>query len=250
MYFPDVLSNAWVLPNGTHKSTSMMSFLMCSFLLSARFEQAHEAASAKIRRASTSYPVPKNIQELMDCPMKSIDFTFTDPVGALVRLLLMSPLGADARNLAFFPEEGPLADYCNGDRMKRIHAALPPGSVALTCTLFFDEINRDQKGFNTGDGGIVVGGFFRSHVRESTDAKVSFCTFPKVTFGQKNCATTNWRQFTDVLQDFTTAAGPWCDCRYNHHFNAHSRPFKIYFFMCFKNSNLKCYFKMYFKMSF
>jgi hypothetical protein len=87
---------------------------------------------------------------------------------ALMRLLLMSPLGADARNLAFFPEEGPLADYCNGDRLRRIHAALPPGSVALTCTLFFDEINRDQKGFNTGDGGIVVGGFFRSHVREST----------------------------------------------------------------------------------
>jgi hypothetical protein len=111
-----------------------------------------------------------------------------DPVDALMRLLLVSPLGADARDLAFFPEEGPLADYCNGDRLRRIHAALPPGSVAPTCTLFFDEINRDQKGFNSGDGGIVVGGFFRSQVRESTDAKVSFCTFPKVTFGHKTVA--------------------------------------------------------------
>ena len=42
-----------------------------------------------------------------------------NPVGSLLRLLLLSPLAADPRNLAFAPEEGPFADYCNGDRMKR-----------------------------------------------------------------------------------------------------------------------------------
>ena len=60
----------------------MIHFLIFAFLFSSRFEQAHEAASAKIRRVSTSYPVPKNIQDLVDTPLKSIDFTFTDPVGA------------------------------------------------------------------------------------------------------------------------------------------------------------------------
>jgi hypothetical protein len=84
--------------------------------------------------------------------------------------------------LAFFSEEGDLNDYCNGDQLKRIHAALPQGAAALTRTMFFDEINRDEKGFNTGDGAIVVGGFFRARARESTDAKVSFGTFPKVRF--------------------------------------------------------------------
>jgi hypothetical protein len=111
--------------------------------------------------------------------------------------------------LAFFPEEGPLADYCNGDRLKRIHAALPPGSVALTCTLFFDEINRDQKRFNTGDGGIVVGGFFRSHVRESTDAKVSFCTFPKATFGHKNRGLTRVGVFLKKIAAPPTGGHLW-----------------------------------------
>ena len=118
--------------------------------------------------------------------MQEVRFTFTDPVEACLRLLLMGPLGADERNLAFFPEAGDLSDYCNGARMKRVHNALPPGAAALTCTLFFDEILRDQKGFNTGDGGIVVGGFFRAQVRESTHAKVSFCTFPKISFPVAN----------------------------------------------------------------
>ena len=122
----------------------------------------------------------------MERPTATATFTFTDPVEACLRLLLLSPLGADERNLAFFPEEGDLNDYCNGDRLKRIHAALPKGSAALTCTMFFDEINRDEKGFNTGEGAIVVGGFFRARARESTDAKVSFGTFPKVRFPAVN----------------------------------------------------------------
>ena len=122
----------------------------------------------------------------MTRPADSASFTFTDPVDALLRLLLLSPMGADARNLAFFPEPGDLRDYCNGARLQRVHDALPCGAAALTCAIFFDEINRDQKGFNTGDGAIVVGGFFRAQIRESTDAKVSFGTFPKVHFPPEN----------------------------------------------------------------
>ena len=132
------------------------------------------------------YTVPPEIQALMTSPADSASFTFTDPVDALLRLLLLSPMGADARNLAFFPEPGDLRDYCNGARMQRVHDALPSGAAALTCAIFFDEINRDQKGFNTGDGAIVVGGFFRAQIRESTDAKVSFGTFPKVHFPAEN----------------------------------------------------------------
>jgi hypothetical protein len=173
----------------------------------------------------------------------------------------MSPLGADPRNLAFFPEEGPLADYCNGDRMKRIHAALPPGSVALTCTLFFDEINRDQKGFNTGDGGIVVGGFFRSHVRESTDAKVSFCTFPKVTFGHKNRGLKRVGVFLKKLRHHQLEAIYGCFTRFYHSVGGRgatagtttipilsnftfSCTSKRAFIASLQNSTLKCYFQM------
>ena len=78
-----------------------------------------------------------------------------------MRMLLLSPLAADPGDLAFFPRESDhYEDYCDGARLARITVALPPGTAALTSILFFDEINRDAKGFETGDGGIVVGGFF------------------------------------------------------------------------------------------
>jgi hypothetical protein len=152
----------------------------------------------------------------MECPSPTATFTFTDPVEACLRLLLLSPLGADARNLAFFPEEGDLADYCNGDRLKRIHAALPKGSAALTCTMFFDEINRDEKGFNTGDGAIVVGGFFRARTRESTDAKVSFGTFPKVRFPACNRDLDKVKLFLKRLRHSQLNAIYGCFTRFNN----------------------------------
>ena len=67
-----------------------------------------------------------------------------------------------------------------------MHDATPRGAAVLTAVIFFDEINRDQKGFATGDGAIIVGGFFKQRVRESTYAKASLgtfppCDFPKVT---------------------------------------------------------------------
>ncbi len=37
-------------------------------------------------------------------------------------------------------------DFVDGDRLKRVYAALRPGSSALTAVLFFDSINRDKKG--------------------------------------------------------------------------------------------------------
>jgi hypothetical protein len=84
---------------------------------------------------------------------------------ALVRLLIAGPLTADPGNLQFFPKEGGLHydDHADGERMARIHAALPSGSAALTSVLFFDKINRDKKGFSTGEGAILVGGFYKRY---------------------------------------------------------------------------------------
>ena len=177
--------------------------------------QAHEAASGPIRKVTTSYPVPAEIQALMECPIPTCSFTFTDPVEACLRLLLLSPLGADAKNLAFYPEDGDLEDYCNGDRLRRIHASLPQGAAALTCTLFFDEINRDEKGFNTGDGAIVVGGFFRARARESTDSKVSFGTFPKVRFPACNRDLDKVKLFLKRLRHSQMNAIYRCFTRFN-----------------------------------
>jgi hypothetical protein len=43
----------------------------------------------------------------------------------------------------------------------RIYEAIPQGTAALSSVLFFDEINRDSKGFVSADGVIIVGGFFQ-----------------------------------------------------------------------------------------
>ena len=117
----------------------------------------------------------------MSSPMEEICFEFFDPTDMLVRLLVCGPLGARAENGAFFPETSDLLfDFCHGARLLRMHNSTPPGAAVLTAVIFFDEINRDQKGFATGDGAIIVGGFFRQRVRESTYAKTSLGTFPPV----------------------------------------------------------------------
>ena len=146
-------------------------------------EKAHASLTRKPSMVRCTYPVPMAIQLLMSKPVESITMDYVDPTEALVRLLVCSPLAADAANLALFPEESEmLDDYCNGARMRRIHNVLPPGSAALTGILFFDEINQDKKGFTTGEGAIIVGGFFRKEPRESTYAKYNIGTFPGVTF--------------------------------------------------------------------
>ena len=124
--------------------------------------------------------IPPDVQSYMVAPTPEFNFEFYDPVDVLIRLLLFSLLAADEDNLCFFPRDGDsLDDYCDGSRMKRIHEALPGGCAALYSVLFFDEVNRDEKGFATGDGGVIVGGFFKRHVRESTHAKAHFATFTK-----------------------------------------------------------------------
>jgi len=81
-------------------------------------------------------------------------------------MLITGPLSRDAANLQIFPRPGGSSydDFCEGDHMKRIYDTLPEGTAALTSVLFFDEINRDSKGFVTGDGVIIVGGFFNRSV--------------------------------------------------------------------------------------
>ena len=47
-------------------------------------------------------------------------------------------------------------------------------------------INRDKKGYNKGDGALIVGAFFRKYARESVLAKVSLGTFPSFNIAPKN----------------------------------------------------------------
>ena len=146
-------------------------------------ESLHARLTSKRTLVHCSYPVPEEIQALMMNPAPTVVMEFVDPTEALARLIVCSPLCKDPNNVAFFPENSEyLDDYCNGARMKRVHAAIPAGTAALTAVLFFDEINQDKKGFNTGEGAIIVGGFFRKEARESTYAKSSLGSFPGVKF--------------------------------------------------------------------
>ena len=139
--------------------------------------------SGPFKKVSCVFPVPLDVQSKMTQPQENITFTFFDPTETLVRLLVFSPVAARKDNLALFPESGEvLHDFCNGDRLRRIQATLPEGTAALTAVIFFDEINRDQKGFATGDGALIVGGSLKQRVRESTHAKASIGTFPNVQF--------------------------------------------------------------------
>ena len=146
---------------------------------------------APMKQLSCTFPVPADVQTLMSTPENEIRFNFFDPTDMLVRLLACGPLGARAENCAFFPERSDvLFDFCHGARLQRIHDRTPRGAAVLTAVLFFDEINRDQKGFATGDGAIIVGGFFKQRVRESTYAKASLGTFPPVPFPKVRCVWT------------------------------------------------------------
>ena len=139
--------------------------------------------SGPLQRKTCVFPIPEEVQAMMTTPAATVKFDFLDPTDVLARLLIMSPLAADPQNLSFFPRNTPdYDDFCDGERLHRIQDALPTGSAALTSILFFDEINRDEKGFATGDGVIVVGGFFNKHARESSYAKASIGTFPDVAF--------------------------------------------------------------------
>ena len=148
-----------------------------------RVDRAHRDMSGPLTVVTQTTNIPQAIQDLMADPMDSVTFKFVDPTEALARLLLFSPLAAVRENLALNYEAGDTYDdFCNGDRWKRVQAALPAGASALTCTIFFDGINMDAKGYATSDGAIIVGGNFRKNARESTYAKSSLGTFPTIKF--------------------------------------------------------------------
>jgi hypothetical protein len=103
--------------------------------------------SISVRTAE--FPVPMDVQELMSVPTAVLTFKFLDPVECLIRLLTVGPLSADDMdNMAFKPRlnHGFYEDFVDGERLKRVYAALRPGCSALTSVLFFDAINRDRKG--------------------------------------------------------------------------------------------------------
>jgi hypothetical protein len=175
---------AQAMLNFTHSINGSCYALPATIKQCWKYVARQHAAMTRPRKVvKCTYPVPPSIQLLMTEPMATITMEFVDPTEALVRLLVCSPLAKHRANMAFFPEPSAYYDeFCTGERMKRIHNCLPPGSAALTGVIFFDEINQDKKGFATGEGAIIVGFFFRKDARESTYAKASIGTFPGVRF--------------------------------------------------------------------
>ena len=142
---------------------------------------------APLTKITVTTRVPLEVQALLSRPLAEVTFTHVNPTEALVRMLITGPLADDPANMAFFPRNtATYDDFCDGERLGRIQAAIPLGTAALTSVLFFDEINRDAKGFVTGDGAIIVGGFFTRNARESTYAKVSLGTFPQLPVASVN----------------------------------------------------------------
>ena len=109
--------------------------------------------------------VPANVQVLMPRPTATITFVHEDPTEALVQMLVVGPLAANPGNMAFFatPDSSHYDDFSDGARMARIQNSLPEGTAALTSVLFFDKILRDKKGFASGEGAMLMGGFFKRY---------------------------------------------------------------------------------------
>ena len=153
----------------------------------------------------------------MSRPETSVTFKFIDPTDALVCLLLLSPLAANEENLSFSPMEGLyLRDFHDGERMRRIHEELPNCAVALTSVPFFDEINLDQKGYRTGDGVVLMGGFFKKKARESLLAKYSLGTIPAIEVTGRNAKKIAYIRFARQLRAKCHAAIRDCYIRFNN----------------------------------
>ena len=153
----------------------------------------------------------------MTVPRRRIRFTFIDPIEALVRLLLLGPLGRNEDNLSFFPREGDFyEDYADGARLRRIQAELPTGAAALTSVLFFDEINLDQKGYTTGDGVLLMAGFFKRHIRESLLTKYCLGTIPAVQATQRDSKKVVYCRFVRHMRAQCHAAILDCYTKFNN----------------------------------
>ena len=150
-------------------------------------------------------------------PAKTVTFKFIDPTDALVRLILLSPLAGNEDNLSLIPRDGSYyADFHDGDRMRRIHEELPAGAVALTSVPFFDEIELDKKGFITGDGVVLMGGFFTRKARESLFAKYSLGTIPTIDVSGRNAKKITYIRFVRQLRARCHAAIRDCYIRFNN----------------------------------
>ncbi len=178
--------------------------------------QLHEAIFGKAVWREVTLNVPTNVQELMSQPTNSLTFRFLDPVECLIRLLTMGPLSSDMANLALYPEQSRYyADFNDGEKLKRIYQALPAGSAALTSVLFFDSINRDAKGFNKGDGIILVGAFFKKSARESSLAKMSLSSFPTIHIAKTNVHLKVAPEFNKAARKFFYSAIYKCYADFN-----------------------------------
>jgi hypothetical protein len=110
-------------------------------------ERAHERMTGNLQRRTVTVEIPPKVQALLYEGLESITWKFWNPCELLIRMLTMGPLSAEQSALALFPVESEyLEDFCHGDKMKRIFEAIPKHTCALSSILFFDEINRDQKG--------------------------------------------------------------------------------------------------------
>jgi hypothetical protein len=92
---------------------------------------------------------------------------------------------------------------------------LRPERTLLHQSCFFDAINRDKKGFNTGDGAIIVGGFFRKYARESTMSKVSLGTFPNLPVAPQNKNKVIYKTFNKVVRAYFHKAILMCFDKFN-----------------------------------
>lgn len=123
---------------------------------------------------------------------------------------------ANPKNIVLNARERPwLDDFTDGERYQRIQNAIPRGASALTSILFFDEIQRDQKGFATGEGIIIVGGFFAKEARESSYAKMSLGTFPKTGFTKDDSERVAVKKFKKAMRASQHNAIANCYREYN-----------------------------------
>ena len=144
-------------------------------------EDAHARMTAPLHKRSVTVEIPLAVQELLTEAIPTITWEFWNPCDLLIRMLTMGPLSAISSAFALNPVESEyLDDFCHGEKMKRICAALPRNTSPLSCILFFDALYLDKKGYTSGEGAIVVGAFFNKEARNSTYAKASFGTFPQL----------------------------------------------------------------------
>ena len=57
---------------------------------------------------------------------------------------------------------------------------MPAGTAQLNAVMYFKRIQQDATGFQSVDGGIVQGAFFRRGAREQNEAMRSICSFVEV----------------------------------------------------------------------